>query len=170
MIRREELTVNRQRRFRRSLTLSAAGALLFLFVYSTANAQVGTIQVRNGNQTLNIVAGTAGGSMTSVVNTVAALRYWRKAAVSKITVRTSCPGQSFSLGVVATGVTRGVAAPQVNLTDGMPAIDFITSIPNAGFVSTTPTLRYTASATFAQGNSAELGNDVHTVTYTLQVQ
>ena len=170
MTTREELTVNRQQRIRRLLALSAAAAFVFLFVHSVANAQFGIIQVRNGNQTLNIVAGTAGGTMTSVVNTNGGLRYWRKAAIAKVTVRTSCPGQSFSLAVVATGVTRGVAAPQVNLVDGMLAVDFITDIPNAGFTSTTPTLRYTASATFAQGNSAEMGNDVHTVTYTLQVQ
>jgi hypothetical protein len=143
---------------------------LLVFVSSKTVAQFGTIQVRNGNQTLNITTGTAGGTMTSVVNTNSQLRYWRKAQVAKITVRTTCPGQSFSLAVVATGVTRGVAAPQVDLVNGMLAVDFITNIPRTGFTSATPTLRYTASATFAQGNSAELGNDVHTVTYTLQVQ
>jgi hypothetical protein len=61
--------------------------------------------------------------------------------------------------------------PAVALTNGMLAVDFITSIPGAaGWTTVTPTLQYTASATFAQGNSADLGNDVHTVTYTLQLQ
>jgi hypothetical protein len=66
-----------------------------------------------------------------------------------------------------------VAAPEVDLVDGMLAVDFITNIRNQrppNWTSDTITLRYTASATFAQGNSAEMGNDVHTVTYTLQVQ
>jgi hypothetical protein len=31
-------------------------------------------------------------------------------------------------------------------------------------------LQYTASATFAQGNSTELNNDVHIVTFTIQSQ
>jgi hypothetical protein len=163
--------MNHRQSMNRLTALFVGAAFLLIVVHSTGTAQVGTIQVRNGDQTLNIVAGTAGGSMTSVVNTTAQLRYWRKAAIAKVTVTTSCPGQSFSLSVVATGVTRGVAAPAVNLVNGMLAVDFITSIPSAGtWTSTTPTLRYTASATFAQGNSAEMGNDVHTVTYTLQVQ
>lgn len=151
------------------------GCLAFLLLFALAVVGSGAlaqpIDARGGNPTINITTGTAGGTMTSVVNTTSSLRYWRQAAVSKITVRTSCPGQSFSLSVVATGVARGVAAPEVTLVDGMLAVDFITSIPRTGvWSSTTPTLRYTASATFAQGNSAENGNDVHTVTYTIQVQ
>jgi hypothetical protein len=133
---------------------------------SSAHAQ--PISVRGGNQTLNITTGTAGGSMTSVVNTASTIRYRKQAAVSRITVQTACPGQSFSLSVVATGVTRGVAQPAVNLVDGMAAVNFITNIPRTGtWTTATITLRYTASATFAQGNSAENGNDVHTVTYTI---
>jgi hypothetical protein len=68
-------------------------------------------------------------------------------------------------------VTYGVAAPPVSLTNGMLAVDFITDIPSTGaWTRDTPTLQYTASATFAQGNSAEMGNDLHTLTYTLVVQ
>lgn len=143
---------------------------VLMVLASEAMAQVGTIQVRGGNQTLNITTGAPGSQPVSVVKTSATLRYWRMAAVSKITVRTSCLGQSFNLAVVATGVTRGVAAPEVTLTDGMLDVDFITNIPTGTWTNTTPTLQYTASATFAQGNSAEQGNDDHTVTYTIQVQ
>jgi hypothetical protein len=128
------------------------------------------IDVRGGNPTLNITTGSPGSEPIPVVNTATTIRYRRQAAVSKITVRTTCPGQSFTLKVLATGVTRGVAAPEVTLVNGMLDTDFITNIPDAGFTVTTITLRYTASATFAQGNSAEQGNDVHTVTYTIQVQ
>jgi len=120
---------------------------------------------------MNITTGAAGSQPVAVVNVARTLQYWRKAAVAKVTVQTSCPTQAFTLKVLATGVVRGVAAPEVTLINGALAVDFITSIPNAaGWTSSTVTLQYTASATFAQGNSAELGNDVHTVTYTLQVQ
>lgn len=147
------------------------GVALFVFLFLGPSADAQPIELRGtANPTINITTGTAGGTMTSVVNTSATLRYRRQAQVSKITVRATCPSQSFHLSVEATGVTRGVAAPAVNLIDGMLAVDFITNIPNAGFISTTPTLRYTASANFSDGNSAEMGNDVYNVTYTIQVQ
>jgi hypothetical protein len=159
----------KRRRQQRMQILKCTGLTVLMFFVSQATAQ--PIDVRGGNPTLNITTGVAGGQPTPRVNTATSIRYWRQAAISKITVRTTCPGQSFTLTVVATGVTRGVAAPQVTLLDGMLGVDFITNIPSAGtWTFTTPTLRYTASATYAQGNSAEEGNDVHTVTYTIQVQ
>ena len=146
--------------------------LILIVLGSKATAQTNIILVGGGNQTLGITTGAPGSQPVSVVNTTSTLQYWRQGAKAKITVSTSCPGQSFTLAVMATGVTYGVAAPQVTLTDGMLAVDFITNIPKvpATWTSTTISLRYTASATFAQGNSAEEGNDVHSVTYTLQVQ
>ncbi|HTY57623.1 MAG TPA: hypothetical protein VMF59_02360, partial [Bacteroidota bacterium] len=90
--------------------------------------------------------------------------------ISKITVAASCPGQRFSLSVLATNLTYGVAAPQVTLFNGMLATDFVKSIPTGNPLNKTCTLQYTASSTFAQGNSTELGNDVYTVTYTLVAQ
>jgi hypothetical protein len=153
------------------------GVLLVIVVFASATlatemqAQSGIITVRGGNITMNITTGAAGSQPVAVTNTTTTLRYWRQAKIAKITVTTSCPTQAFNLQVVATGVTYGVAAPAVSLTSGMLAVDFITNIPSAGvWVNTTPTLQYTASATFAQGNSAELGNDLHTLTYTLVVQ
>jgi hypothetical protein len=52
----------------------------------------------------------------------------------------------------------------------MLATNLITNIPAGFFNFATATLNYQASATFAQGNSAELGDDVHTVTYTITAQ
>lgn len=153
----------------RLLLLVGSAAVFSMVLISPAAAQL-TLR-GTANPTVNITTGTAGGTMTSVVNTSSQIRYTRQAVLCKITVRTTCPSQSFHLSVVATGVTRGVAAPAVNLTDAMLAVDFITNIPfAAGWTTSTPTLRYTASAAFSDGNSAEMGNDVHTVLYTLQAQ
>ncbi|HTP79083.1 MAG TPA: hypothetical protein VMM57_01625 [Bacteroidota bacterium] len=98
------------------------------------------------------------------------MTYKKQTAISKVTVATVCSGQSFSLSVVAVSPTKGVASPAVTLTNGMAAADFITNIPATGTTNATATLKYSASATFEQGNSAELGNDVHTITYTLVAQ
>ncbi len=128
------------------------------------------IRLNGGNQTMNITTGIADGDPISVSNSVCSLRYRSQGVLCKITVVTSCPGQSFNLSVVATSVTRGVAAPQVSLVNGNPALDFITNIPGGGFTNATCTLQYTASATFSQGNSTEVGTDVHNITYTYQAQ
>ena len=146
------------------------GTVLAVVVWVAAEAKAQDISVRGGNPTLNITTGSPGSEPIPVVNTATTIRYKKQPAVSKITVGTTCPGQSFTLKVLATGVTDGVAAPEVTLVNGMLATDFIRNIPTSGFAVTTITLQYTASATFAQGNSAEQGNDVHTVTYTIQVQ
>jgi hypothetical protein len=145
--------------------LVIAGVIILSYV-----SQAQPIRLNGGNQTVTITTGIAGGQPLSVANSVCSLRYKRQAAISKITVATSCAGQSFNLSVVATSATQGVAAPQVSLVSGNPALNFITSIPASGFTNATCTLQYTASATFSQGNSSEVGSDVHTVTYTLQAQ
>jgi hypothetical protein len=144
--------------------LSALGFLL------TANVLAQPIRVNGGNQTMTISTGIAGGQPISVLNTTCSLAYKKQSAISKITVRTSCPGQSFNLDVLATNVTKGSAAPQVSLVNGNPAMDLITDIPRTGTANATCTLQFTASATFSQGNSTELGNDLHAITYTIQVQ
>jgi hypothetical protein len=144
------------------LLLAAAGVL------PTVEAQ--EISTLGGNPTLNITTGTAGSEPIPVVNTSVTLSYNKQKAVSKITVQTSCIGQRFTLKVLATGVSGGVAAPEVTLINGMPATDFIRDIATTGPKNRSATLQYTASATFSQGNSADLGNDVHTVTYTILAQ
>lgn len=164
------MTVQRRNRNLRLLLLTAGTFIFSVLLSWSATAQPVTLR-GTANPIINIIAGTAGGSMTSVVNTSSQIRFRKQAAIAKVTVRATCPSQSFHLAVVATGVTRGVAAPQVDLIDGMLAVDFITSIPSTGgWITDTPTLRYTASAEFSDGNSAEMGNDVYSVTYTLQVQ
>jgi hypothetical protein len=87
-----------------------------------------------------------------------------------VTVSTVCPGQSFTLSVLATGVTLGTPAPEVTLVTGMPPMDFITGIVPGFLNQGVATLRYTASSTFQQGHSIDFGNDVHVVTYTLVAQ
>ena len=128
------------------------------------------ISVQGGNPLMSITTGTAGAQPVAVTNVATSLRWRRQNVITKITVSTSCPGQRFSLAVVATNLTYGVAAPQVTLFNGMLAADLVNSIPTGNPLNKSCTLLYTASSTFAQGNSTELGNDVHTITYTLVAQ
>ena len=134
---------------------------------STANAQA--LRINGGDITMNITAGTVSG-LIPVANSTTSLRYRRSVDIQKITVRTNCPGQNFDLSVVASNATSGTPAPAVDLVHGMLDTDIITTIPWTSSNFSTATLNYQASATFAQGNSTELGNDVHSVTYTLTAQ
>ena len=144
------------------------GAIVLLAVPSVIQAQ---ISVQGGNQVLAITTGLPGSEPIAVTNVSAQVRFSRQNYIAKITVYTTCPGQHFNLTVVAVSPGDGVAAPVVTLQDGLPAADFITDIPaKPPGGNNTATLQYTASSTFAQGNSAELGDDVHTVTYTLTAQ
>ena len=166
------MTVTKLRQYQiLRVILFSAGVVLFSMI-SVPSASAQAIRLRGtANPTINITTGIAGGSMVSVVDISSQVRYRRQAAIAKMTVQATCPSQSFHLAVVATGVTRGVAAPQVDLVDGMLAVDFITNIPRTGaWTTATPTLSYTASAEFSDGNSVEEGDDVYTVIYTLQVQ
>lgn len=135
----------------------------------TENCLSQSISIGGGNVVLNITTGLPGQEPTPVTNQSTTLTYRRGIFITrKVTVQSNCPGQDFTLKVVAINVTSGTAAPEVTLTTGMPAADFITNIPPSFFFqNATCMLRYTASATFANGNSAEMGNDVHTITYTL---
>lgn len=134
------------------------------------NSDSQAISITGGNVTLSITSGSAGGQLVNVINTAVTLNYQKQGALAKISVSTSCPGQRYNLSVLATSVTIGMAAPQVSLVNGSPAIDLITSIPSTGPKNGSSTLQYTASATFSQGNSTELGDDVHTITYTILAQ
>ncbi len=142
------------------------------FVFLIANESLGqAISIGGGNPTLTITTGIPDGQLVSVVNTNCTMQYRRQGRISKITVETSCPNQSFNLSVVATNVTavEGTAQPAVNLINGNPAMDFIRDNPTTGRRRTC-TLNYTASATFDQGCSTDVGNDVHRVTYTILAQ
>ncbi|HWP81390.1 MAG TPA: hypothetical protein VNN76_01925 [Bacteroidota bacterium] len=136
---------------------------------SAAMAQ--EIRVQGGNPILTITAGVPGGQPIAVTNSTTSIRYRRQTGLTtKITVQTVCPGQKFNLQVVAINVTAGTPAPAVTLTTGMLATNLITNIPPRPPTNESCTLVYTASSTFAQGNSVELGDDVHTVVYTLIAQ
>ena len=144
--------------------------VLTLGIILISESEAQAISITGGNQTMTISTGIAGGQPASILNTTCILNYKKQAMISKITVATSCPGQSYNLIVLATNVTKGVAAPQVSLVNGNPATDFITDIPRTGTTNATCRLQYTASSTFSQGNSSELGDDIHTITYTIQAQ
>ncbi len=126
--------------------------------------------VLGGDLLLQVAAPALPQDPLSVISTAASLQWNRQNVVQKITVSTSCPGQRFSLKVFALNASEGVAAPEVTLTNGMPDVDFITNCPRMGAKVNTAILRYTASATFSQGNSTEVGNDTHIVTYTILEQ
>jgi hypothetical protein len=147
----------------------AGGILLLIVLVQFSQAQP-IIQVRGGNPLMSITTGIPGGQPIPVTNTTTRLDYRRSRITTKITVTSNCPGQKFTLKVLATGVTVGIPAPEVTLSDGMPSTNFITNIPPGSSGILRCTLRYTASATFDQGNSLELGNDVHLVTYTIVAQ
>ncbi len=152
----------------KGIRLGGICAVLGILAARPAEAQA--LRVNGGSITLTMTTGVAGATLVDVQNTTCTLRYRRQSRISKITVSTSCPGQKFALRVLATNVSDGVAAPEVTLQDGNPSIDLVTSIPTSGFRNGNCTLRYTVSATFEDGNSTELGNDVHSVSYTLQAQ
>jgi hypothetical protein len=140
-----------------------------IFLITSEAAGQRSVTMSGGNQTLTITTGIAGGQLTNVTNTSCTLTYGTGARIRKITVQTTCAGQSFNLSVVATNVTRGTAQSAVTLVNGAAAVDFIRDIA-ANTTNATCRLQYTASATFAQGCSTEVGNDVHTVTYTIITQ
>lgn len=150
--------------------------LLFFFAAAScplvlcSHVEAQEITVNGGNPVLSVSTGTPLGGPTPVVDISTNLSYRRQGVISKITVQTVCPGQKFTLKVLALSVTGGTAQPEVTLTNLMPPTDFIRDIPSTGVRNRSCTLQYTASSTFAQGNSVELGNDTHTVTYTLVAQ
>lgn len=149
---------------------SRVGILLTLISLATLTTSAQSVLLQGGSPTITVSAGVAGGALVPVVNTTSSIRYKQADVLSKLTVQTSCPGQKFGLSVVATAVGTGTAAPTVTLSDGMLATDFVTSIPTGSKKNFTLSLTYTASASFSQGNSTELGNDIHTVTYTQVAQ
>jgi hypothetical protein len=132
-------------------------------VVSEGRAQV---RLTGGNVLLQISTTVPVPDPVTAVNVATRLRWKREDVVTKITVSTVCPGQRFGLRVLATALSDGIAAPEVTLTNGMPAVDLVVNIPAGGANNKDCTLRYTAIATYSQGNSTEVGNDVHTITYT----
>lgn len=145
-------------------TLIAAVALLLTGL--TGGRAAAQLRITGGNPLIQVTAGMLIPEPIITVNTATSLRWRREDEITKITVSTICPGQRFGLRVRATGLSAGVAAPEVTLASGMPAMDIVVNIPAGGANNKSCTLEYTATATYAQGNSTEVGNDVHTITYT----
>lgn len=149
------------------LTAALCSGLVGIALASDTDNHLVTVQVN----AINEVA-IAGGSITLTINSTAAgqepddavdnttcdLAWTTNESSKKITVATDNGAQNFTLKVLAQNVTGGTAAAEVTLST--TAEDFVT-----GIATTTGgcDLRYTASATAAQGT----GSDVHTVTYTL---
>ena len=127
----------------------------------TVTVQVNAINelaLTGGNITLTISTATAGQQPDPATNSTCTLAWTANQANRKITVATSLLTQNFTLKALAQSVTGGTAAPEVTLSN--TAADFVTGVSRT---TGGCTLRYTASATAAQGT----GSDVHTVTYTL---
>ena len=144
--------------------LVLASSILLLSL--TGQRAVAQLRITGGNVLIQITTTTPALDPIIVVNTATNLRWRREDQTTKITVSTVCPGQSFGLRVRASSLSAGVAAPEITLTSGMPSVDLVVNIPAGGANNKSCTLQYTATATYAQGNSTEEGNDVHTVTYT----
>jgi hypothetical protein len=126
--------------------------------------------ITGGSVILQVSANAPAPEPITATNVATRLWWLRQNVLTKITVSTACPGQRFGLRVYATAISAGVAAPEVTLTNGMPAVNLIVNIPTGGALFGNCTLQYTAFASYSQGNSTEVGNDVHTVTYTYVAQ
>jgi hypothetical protein len=127
----------------------------------TVTVQVNAINelaLTGGNITLTVSTATAGQQPDPVTNSTCTLAWTSNQATRKITVATNLATQNFTLKVLAQSVTGGTAAPEATVTN--TAADLVTGVSRT---TGGCTLRYTASATAAQGT----GSDVHTVTYTL---
>ena len=145
-------------------------AVCTLLVIAASSSFGQSLAMQGGNITMTVTTGLPGGTLTPAVDAAIKIRYREAGVATKITVQTVCPSQKFGLTVEAISVGDGTAAPVVTLNNGMLPTDFITNIGIGSRKNFTTNLQYTASATFAQGNSAELGDDIHTVTYTLVAQ
>lgn len=144
--------------------------LVCLLVPARAGLAQRTVSLTGGALVLRVNSAVAGSEPAIVTDATSQLSWTSNALdVSKITVGTQCPGQSFTLFVRAT-ITSGsaTAQPEVTLTH-LQTSDFVRGIPTLT-ANGTATITYRARATVAQGNSAAEGDDVHTITYTILAQ
>ena len=112
-----------------------------------------------GTVTLTINTATAGSELDSDVDSTTADMLWTtNEASKKITIETDLATPTFTLKAVALTVTGGTAATELTVSD--TAADFVT-----GIATTTGgcDIQYTGEATASQG----IGEDVHTITYTV---
>lgn len=138
----------------------AAAAVLLLVLATAPHAQ--SMLLLGGPVELYVDGSTvvAGQSVATDASTM--LQWEGRRRPKKITVETQAPGQVYTLRVAIVGLSGdGMPQPEVTLVDGMFAQDLVRDIKNKkegrGFV------RYTASVAPGQA----VGEDVHTVTFTL---
>ena len=144
---------------------------------SPVHAQSLIFSSGGGPVSVTVSAAVAGSEPTDVSDNSTEITWDGDFGVTgKITVSTSCPSQAFQLFVLLTVTswgsgTLGTAQPEIELTDGMLDTDIFRDIPTAApGRQGVGTLTYRAAATVAQGNSAENGDDIHTVTFTVLAQ
>ena len=130
-------------------------------------------QVTVSVSAISVMEMTGGGDLTITINACSdpgsepdpvqdatrGLEWTTNETGKKITVASGVAYSTYSLAVVATGVSGGSAAPSVALDDA-DTHDFVTGV--AETVGSCA-IQYTASATAAAGT----GSEAHTVTYTL---
>jgi hypothetical protein len=151
--------------------------LALLFAALPARGQSLSFTGGGGPLTLTISSATAGSQPNQVTDNASELTWDAEGAgTAKITVSTSCPGQSFGLYVTLTVTswgsgTTGTEQSEITLSDGMLDTDLFRDIPTTlPGRQGTGTLTYRATATVAQGNSSDNGDDYHTVTYSITAQ
>ncbi len=159
----------RQRRARRVIRpitscISLLAAALLFFPVEVWGADV---TILGGNVGLTISSATAGQQPNSVTNEICQLQWSTLVSDStkKVTAQTSMGAPSFALSICAVNVSAGDGSAAGEVTLSTAPLDFVLSIP-AGIPASDPgscTLRYTASATAADGT----GTNMHTITFTI---
>jgi len=157
--------MNKTRSIRHARLLPAAFTVaILLLVWSSSSYS--QINIQGGSPTLTISTALPGGQPLPVQDVSTRLRVRRQLYTQKVTVATNCVNQKFTLRVLIFNNSIGTPAPEVTLVHNAPAVDIWRNISAGFWTWTNADLRYTASATFAQG----VGSDVHTVTYTVLAQ
>ena len=166
---------------RRATKAASAPILLLLVLFSLVAPQAHAQELRfnsgGGPISLTIESAVAGSEPIDATDNSTEI-YWDAhfGVPAKLTVTTIAPGQDFNLFLLLSvpdqgAAAQGVVQPEIQLIDGMLDTDLLTGIPPSlpgrqGF----GILEYRASATVADGNSTEHGDDSHIVTFTLLAQ
>ncbi len=160
-----------------SSLLSSFAVLCLWGLAGSTQAQTLSFSSGGGPLTLSITTATAGSDPVEATDNSTEVTWDSEGAgTGKITVSTSCASQAFGLYVTLTVTswgsgTTGTEQSEIQLSDGMLDADIFRDIPTtAPARQGTATLTYRATATAAQGNSNEDGDDNHTVIYTIVAQ
>ena len=153
-----------------AIRLGLLPMVLILILAESVRGQTLSFAFGGGSTTLTISTAAAGSEPNDASDNASGLTWDGQGILSKITTVTSAPGQSFSL-FVTLDVTSGsgTSLGEVELTDSMLDSDLLTGIPIASPTGS-GTLTYRARSAVSQGGSAEEGDDVHTITYTIVAQ